>query len=43
MDWFTVLICLIIGFILGRLYPLAKKFSKFLENETNKRGDKDRI
>lgn len=33
MDWFTAIICLIIGFFIGRFYNLAKKFMKFLNNE----------
>lgn len=40
MDWYTVIICLGIGFIIGRIYPLVKKTMAFIQKETNKTGDK---
>jgi hypothetical protein len=33
MDWTTGIIFLILGFFLGRIYPLYKKFIKFIEKE----------
>jgi hypothetical protein len=35
MDWFTIIICLAIGFFLGRAYNIYKKFMKFLDKEKN--------
>lgn len=33
IDYFTLVIGLIIGFIIGRLFPIYKKFMKFMEKE----------
>ena len=38
-DWFTIIICLLIGFVAGRLFGLVKKFFKFIENEGIKNGE----
>lgn len=38
IDWFTVIVCLLIGFGLGRLYPLYKKFMKFIDKEQEKKA-----
>ena len=32
MDWFTIIICLGIGFIIGRLYPKLKKAYKIMKS-----------
>jgi hypothetical protein len=37
-DWFSIinvqnLLLILFGFLIGRLYPLIKKFGKFLEKE----------
>lgn len=32
-DWFTIVVCILIGFLLGRLFPLFMKFKKFIEKE----------
>lgn len=32
-DWFTVIVSLIIGYVIGRLHPLFKKFMAFIEKE----------
>ena len=37
MDYFIVIVCLLLGFVAGRLYPVVKKFSKFLEKEQEKK------
>lgn len=39
IDWFQVIISLMIGFALGRGYGIYKKFMKFLDKE-NQNGDK---
>ncbi len=38
MDWVTFLFGIIIGFIIGRFYPVYLKFKKFLEKENEKQN-----
>ena len=33
VDWFTVIICLLIGFLAGRAYGIFNKFLKYLEKQ----------
>jgi hypothetical protein len=37
MNWFDFLIGVILGYFLGYLTPLAKKFMKFLDKEQEKK------
>jgi F0F1-type ATP synthase assembly protein I len=37
-DWFTIIICLLIGFGIGRIYPLIKKFMKFIDKEKQEKS-----
>lgn len=37
IDWFTAIIFLIIGFAIGRVFPLYKKFLKFLDKEKDRK------
>lgn len=39
MDWFTIIISLLIGFILGRFYPVIRKFGEFLNKENEKKSE----
>lgn len=33
MDWFTVIISILIGFFIGRFYPVIKGFNNYLEQQ----------
>jgi hypothetical protein len=35
-DWFTIIVTFIMGFLVGRIYPLIMKFKKFLEKDKTK-------
>jgi uncharacterized membrane protein YczE len=36
-DYFTIIICLIIGFFAGRFYPIVLKFKKYLEEQSKEK------
>jgi hypothetical protein len=33
VNWFQLIVTFIIGFFVGRFYPLVRKFGKFLDKE----------
>lgn len=39
MDWFSVIVAFLLGFGAGRLYPLYRKFNKFLDKEHEKKSE----